>query len=246
MSLAAVRQSLGEALLVLDFDGTLAPIVARPEDARPAPGAVEALVALAPRVRRIAVVTGRPAAVVVELGGLDRVPGLVVYGHYGLQRWTAGRLVTPDPDPAVAVAGSRLPTLPDGATVEDKEHSLVVHLRGASDPAAATAAVHGPMLALAAEVGLELVGGRYVWELRPRGIDKGGALRALVADSEPAAVLLAGDDTGDLPMFAAAGELGLPVARVAVLGAGADPTVAAAADLTVADPAELVELLRSL
>jgi trehalose 6-phosphate phosphatase len=246
VSLEALRARLDGALLVLDFDGTLAPIVARPSDARPAPGAIEALVALAPRVRRIAVVTGRPAPVVVALGGLAVVPGLVVYGHYGLQRWTAGRLVTPDPDPAVGVAASRLPALPDGGTVEDKEHSLVVHLRAAADPAGATEALRGPLAALAADVGLELIGGRYVWELRPHGIDKGGALRALVADIEPAAVLLAGDDVGDLPMFAAADELTVPVVRVAVLGEGADPSVAAAADLTVPDPAALVQLLTSL
>jgi trehalose 6-phosphate phosphatase len=246
MSLDGVRARLGDALVVLDFDGTLAPIVPRPQDARPADGTVDALVALASRVRRLAVVTGRPATVVVELGALARVPGLVVYGHYGLQRWSGGRLVTPEPDPAVAEAGRRLPALPPGAAVEDKEHSLVVHLRACEDPVAATVAAYPGLVALATELDLELVGGRFVWELRPRGIDKGGALRALLADTQPSALLVAGDDVGDLPMFAAAAVAGIPAVRVAVLGADADPTVAAAADLTVADPAALVALLASL
>jgi trehalose 6-phosphate phosphatase len=244
--LGDLRPLLASTLVALDFDGTLAPIVPRPQDARPAPGALEALVALAPRVGRLAIVTGRPAEVVVELGGLAAVPGLVVYGHYGLQRWTAGRLVSPPADPAVERALALLPPLPDGATVEHKEHSLVVHLRRAEHPAAATEAMREPLAGVAARVGLEVVAGRYVWELRPRGIDKGAALRALAADCGPGAVLVAGDDVGDLPMFAAAATLGIPAVRVAVLGIDADPTVAAAADLTVPDPAGLVALLAGL
>lgn len=241
-----VSPLLAGALVALDFDGSLAPIVAEPQNARAAPGTVEVLTALARRCRRLAVVTGRPAEVVVELGGLDAVPGLVVYGHYGLQRWTGGRLVSPAPDHAVGSARALLPELPAGAALEDKTHSLVVHLRGCADPATATAALRQPLGRLAAEVGLELVGGRYVWELRPRGIDKGGALRALAADVSPTAVLVAGDDVGDLPMFAVAAALGVPYTRVAVLGADADPSVAAAADLTVADPAALLSLLAAL
>jgi len=69
------------ALVAADYDGTLAPIVARPQDARPQPGALPALSALAGEVGTVAVITGRPAADAVALGGLDTVPGLVVLGH---------------------------------------------------------------------------------------------------------------------------------------------------------------------
>lgn len=241
-----MRARLGEALIALDFDGTLAPIVARPEDARPAPGVVEALTSLAPWVRTLAVVTGRPATAVLDLGGLADVPGLVVYGHYGLERWTAGELSSPPVAAGVAVVRRDLPPLPDGATVEDKHHSIVVHTRGTADPAGHLAALEEPLAALAGRADLELVGGRFVWELRPPGIDKGGALRALAAEVDPGAVLVAGDDLGDLPLFAAAVGLGVPAARVAVLGAGADPRVAAAADLTVDGPEALVGLLAGL
>lgn len=245
-ALAAVRARLGESLVALDFDGSLAPIVARPEDARPVAGAVAALAALAPRVRRLAVVTGRPAASVVRLGGLDAVPGLVVCGHYGLERWSAGRLASPPVAPGVDLVRRELPPLPDGAMVEDKEHSLVVHTRGTADPDGELAALHAPLAALAARAGLELVPGRYVWELRPPGVDKGGALRALADEVRPGAVLVAGDDLGDLPLFTAAAGLGLPAVRVAVLSEGADPRVAAAADLAVDGPAALVSLLQDL
>src|SRR5215470_10506376 len=80
------------ALLVLDFDGTLAPIVEDPTQARAHPGVVPALIALAPKLGGIAVVTGRPAEVAVDYGGFANMPGLerlIVLGHYGAQRWTA-------------------------------------------------------------------------------------------------------------------------------------------------------------
>ncbi|MBC7374159.1 MAG: trehalose-phosphatase, partial [Frankiales bacterium] len=90
--LAALQADPGRAVVALDYDGTLAPVVDRPQDAVPAPGAVAALTALAPRVGVLALVTGRPSDVVVELGGLAGVPGLIVLGQYGAQRWRDGVL----------------------------------------------------------------------------------------------------------------------------------------------------------
>lgn len=246
VSLEPVRSRLADALVALDFDGTLAPIVARPEDARPAPGVLDALVALAPRVRRLAIVTGRPATSVVGMGGLEAVPDLVVCGHYGLERWFGGALTSPPPAAGVDVVRRELPPLPPGATVEDKHHSIVVHTRGTADPAGDLAELEAPLRRLADRTGLEVVGGRYVWELRPPGVDKGGALRSLAADVAPGAVLVAGDDLGDLPMFAAAGDLGVPAVRVAVRSAGADPRVAAAADVAVDGPEAFARLLADL
>src|SRR5262245_42313157 len=91
-ALAAILGRPERAVIALDFDGTLAPIVADPEQARAHPGAVPALAALAPLVHRVAVITGRPAAVAVAHGGFAQVPGLehlVVLGHYGAERWDA-------------------------------------------------------------------------------------------------------------------------------------------------------------
>ncbi|HVV30169.1 MAG TPA: trehalose-phosphatase [Mycobacteriales bacterium] len=245
--LAPIRPVLSRAVVALDFDGTLAPIVARPQDARPASGAVELLVRLAPRVQQLAVVTGRPALTAVELGGLDRVPDLIVLGHYGMQRWQRGALHSPPPAPGVAAVRDALAAmLPPGGTLEDKVHSVVLHTRGCGDPEAELARVEPGVRALAAAHGLEVVGGRAVWELRPPGVDKGQALRALAADVPPAGVLVAGDDIGDLPLFAAAAGLGVPVVRIAVLGADVAPEVAAAADASVDGPSGLVALLGTL
>jgi trehalose 6-phosphate phosphatase len=245
--LAPIRATLDRSLLAFDFDGTFAPIVARPEDALPAEGVLALLTELAGRVARLAIITGRPAETVIELGGLAAIPNLTVLGHYGLQHWENGVLTSPSPEPGVALVRAALAgLLPAGAMIEDKEQSVVVHTRACADPDAALAAIEVSLQELAAAHGLEVVPGRAVRELRPPGVDKGGALKSLVAEVKPASVLVAGDDVGDLPLFAAAGELSVPAVRIAVVSAGAAPEVAAAADLTVDGPAALVALLQTL
>jgi len=234
-------------LVALDFDGTLSLIVSTPEDARAVPGAADVLAALASRVRRLAILTGRPADLVVELGGLSQIPGLVVLGHYGMQRWENGELTSPAPVAGIATARAALPgLLAPGVRLEDKELSLVLHTRQAPDPDSAYEALRQPLAELAERCSLELVPGRAVWELRPAGIDKGGALTALVAEVGAQAVFIGGDDLGDLPMFAAARELGISACCVAVHSGGAAPEVAAAADLVVEGPEGMVALLREL
>ena len=193
----------GSALVALDYDGTLAPIVPRPEDARAQPGAVEALSALSRHGVQVAVITGRPVEAALALGGLDAVPGIVILGHYGLQRWQDGRLTSPDPGPGVEAARHRLIAYAaergDGVAVEDKTHSVALHTRNAADPAGAFDAARPMTEDLAEQTGLELVPGRFVLELRPTGTDKGGALREAIGDVGATAVLFAGDDLGDLP-----------------------------------------------
>ena len=144
-----------DALVAADFDGTLSPIVDRPDQARAHPGAVPALTAMAAAVGTVAVITGRPPADAVRLGGLQAVPGLIVLGHYGWQRWQDGRLTAPASPPAVEAARIALPGLlaeagaPDGTWIEDKTHALAVHTRRAADPDAALRRLSGPLGALA-------------------------------------------------------------------------------------------------
>ena len=80
--LRALSEAPGDAAVLCDFDGTLAPIVAEPETARPLPGVTDVLAVLAARYRLVAVASGRPAAFLVE--HLD-VPGLERWGSYGLE-----------------------------------------------------------------------------------------------------------------------------------------------------------------
>jgi trehalose 6-phosphate phosphatase len=248
----ALRPDLEQALVAVDFDGTLAPIVADPAASRPAPGAVAALRTIANRGAQVAVITGRDARTVVGLGGLDAIPGVIVEGLYGAERWHGGVLTTlPEPEamrrlraelPAVVATGD--PKL----WIEDKRLSLVVHGRKAADPEAALDPVRESVTALGERLGLFVHPGRGVLELRLAGYDKGTALRRLAAELSPKAVLFVGDDVGDLPAFAAVDELreqGTPAWSVAAVSPET-PEVARAADVRVDGPAGVVALLQSL
>jgi trehalose 6-phosphate phosphatase len=252
--LDALLAAPGQALIGTDFDGTLAPIVPDPQAARALPGAAPALARLARAVGTVAVITGRPAAEAVRYGGLDAVPGLIVLGHYGGQRWQDGQLTGPGSPPAIAAARQALPGLLEragadaGTWVEDKELALAVHTRRAADPAGMLSRLAGPLTELAGRLGLAAEPGRLVIELRAPGADKGGALRALVAERGAGSVLFCGDDLGDLPAFAAVRELraaGLPGCAAASASAES-PQVADAADLVVDGPEGIVALLAAL
>jgi len=247
----AIVSAPERALVALDYDGVLAPIVTDPDRAAPAPGAIEALRRLAGRVGTLAVVTGRPAEVVVRLGGLDSVPGLLVEGQYGAELWEDGRLTSPDDPPEVAGARSELPAAlaeagaDPGVWVEDKRLALVVHTRRTPDPDGELARLRPALTRFAARYGLEPHPGKMVLELRPPGFDKGGVLRRLADERRPGAVLFAGDDVGDLPGFAAVEQLrgaGTPGLTVASASAEA-ADVAEAADIAVDGPAGVVALL---
>ena len=253
-ALEAILSDPAAALIAMDFDGTLSPIVADPREARAHPGAVAGLRGLAGLVGTLAVITGRPAMEAVELGGFGSIPGLIVLGHYGWERWEDGALAAPPPPPGVATARARLPELlaeagaPEGTRIEDKGSALAVHTRRTADPAAALAAVADPLADLAAATGLTLEPGRLVIELRPPGMDKGSALTALAAERKSGAILFAGDDLGDLPAFGAvralraAGHPGLTVCSAS----GEVSELAAEADLVVAGPDEVAALLSAL
>ncbi len=246
----AIRPEVGHALIATDFDGTLAPLQLDPENSRLAPGASKALIELATRGAQIAVITGRDARTVVRLGGLDRVPGVVVAGLYGLETWHDGGLETPEPPASIGELRERLPGAlaggDPGLWIEDKRLSLVVHARRTDDPPAALAAVREPVTQLGTELGLEVHPGSGVLELRLPGYDKGATLRRLAADH--GAVLFLGDDAGDIPAFEQMRELratGVTAWGVGVLASGVDG-IAEAADVTVPDSGAAVEVLRSL
>jgi trehalose 6-phosphate phosphatase len=248
---AALLAGPERALIGLDFDGTLSPIVADPRDARAQPGAVAALRALAPRVGTLAIITGRPAATAVEHGGLADVPGLIVLGHYGFERWSGGQVAARPTPPGVAAAREQLPGIlvtagaPPGTWTEDKGHAVAVHTRRTADPDAALRLLRPPLERLAEAEDLLAQPGRMVIELRPRGMDKGAALKALISERASRVVLFGGDDLGDLPAFRALGELrGQGIPGVAVCSGSAEVTeLASAADLVVDGPDGVVDLL---
>lgn len=248
--LAALLAQPSSALIALDFDGTLAPIVPRPETARPSPATLSVLRAVGQKFGHVAILTGRPAGWLVDDAGLGDIAGLVILGQYGAQRWAGNELREAEPAPGLAAVREALPDLVAGrqARIEDKRLSIVVHTRGADHPDAELAALTAPVRALAVEHGLEAHPGRAVVEIRPPGFDKGGALTALAEEYDAAAVLFIGDDLGDLPAFEAVesmrdrGRPGLTVCS----GSAEVTQVAERADLVVDGPQGVVELLSGL
>jgi trehalose 6-phosphate phosphatase len=252
--LAALLADPGRALIGLDFDGTLAPIVPEPADARALPAATAAVSRLARLVGTVAVITGRPARDAARFASLDDVPGILVLGHYGRQRWSDGQLTAPPPPAGLADARAQLPGVlvasaaPEGTWVEDKGDALAVHTRRTAEPLQALELLSEPLADLAAQTGLAVEPGRMVIELRPPGADKGQALRTLAGQRPPSAVLYCGDDLGDRPAFEAVAQLradGIP-GVVVCSGSTEVADLAAAADLVVDGPPGVAALLTAL
>jgi trehalose 6-phosphate phosphatase len=253
--LAALLADPARALIALDFDGTLAPIVADPTQARATAAAVAALHQLAGLAGTVAIVTGRPAADAAAFAGVAEVPGVIVLGHYGLQRWERGRISTPAPPPGLAVARADLPGVlaaagaDPGTWIEDKGEALAVHTRRAAQPQPELDRLRSPLAELADRTGLAVEPGRLVIELRPPGADKGQAVRDLAAERQPAAVLFCGDDLGDRPAFQAVRDLradGTPGVLVASGSVETPPAITAEADLVVDGPDGVSNLLAGI
>ncbi|AWK09821.1 trehalose-phosphatase [Streptomyces spongiicola] len=256
--LAAVLERPSESVVALDFDGTLAEIVPDPEQARAHPATVPALARLAPRVRAVVVVTGRPAGVAVRYGGFAGVAGLerlVVLGHYGAERWDAvsGSVRAQPEHPGVAAVRAELPGLLDsmgvwrGTWIEEKGRAVAVHTRRAEDPQSAFEALREPMAELAGRHGLIVEPGRLVLEVRPPGVDKGIALAEYVREVNASTVVYAGDDLGDLAAFAAVDKLRSDGVPGLLLSSGGEvPELVERADLPLPGPAAVVAFLSAL
>jgi len=234
VSIDEIRRLLPRTAVVLDFDGTLSPIVTRPGDARPLAGFEEVLTDLVPQVLRLAIVTGRPATFVRERLDVD---GIDVVGLYGLGE--AQPL-----DPAVLAAVREAASREPGSFVEDKGMTVAVHVRAAADPEAALQRLRPAVASIAAAGGLAVLDGKRVLEVAPAAGGKTDAVRALAEGA--AAVLVAGDDVADVEAFEALVGLDAIVCRVAVLGLETPDPLRARADLTVDGPEGLLVLLRSL
>lgn len=246
----ALVEAIGDVrdrLVVLDFDGTLSPIVDDPDAAQLADGAREAIDTLS-RITDVAVLSGRH---VDDLA--PRVDGLAVTlaGGHGTELRTPDGIREPLFDRAAVrdtldglEADLRaLVDQADGWVVEPKPASLAVHDRRVPDE------VREELLPRVREVvraradeppGWEVLAGKAVTELRPRGIDKGTALDLLV-ERLRGRPLVIGDDVTDEDAFRAARR---HADGLAVLVADAPRDTAAT--WRVPDPDAVVTLLRRL
>jgi trehalose 6-phosphate phosphatase len=231
--LAALVANPTEAAIMLDVDGTLAPIVARPELARVPDETRAELRRLVARYALVACISGRTGE---DARRIVRVDGPVYVGVHGLElapeaeRWRG-----PLHEFAESVDWP----------VEDKGLAVVFHYREAEDEEGALAVLRG-VAARAEALGLQAQFGRKVLEVRPPvAADKGTAVRALLEQRGLRRALYAGDDTTDLDAFRGLDGLDVSV-RVAVASPEGPPELREAADIVVESPAELAELLRGL
>jgi trehalose 6-phosphate phosphatase len=256
-AMAAIVEHPTDTLLALDFDGTLAPIVEDPELAYADSEAVAALARLGGLLGWIVLITGRPAAVAVRLGGFRDRAGLesmIVLGQYGVERWDAATdtFRLPAEPNAIAVVKDELRSVLDAhnavARVEHKGRAIAVHTRGLDDPVETLRRLTGPLSDLARRHGLVVEPGRQVLEIRAPGMDKGTALRSIVAETGARQVIFAGDDLGDLPAFQAVLQLrdqGIPGLLVCSASAEED-ALAEISDLIVDGPAGVAAWLTAL
>jgi trehalose 6-phosphate phosphatase len=251
-ALGALARRPERAGIFLDFDGTLADIVPRPEQARPVDGAVKVLVDLARAFQVVAVVSGRRAEGLARR--LHRPPGARCYGLYGLEDETGPRdreaeVFRQDLErvlPELERAAAAVP----GAWVEPKSFQASIHYRASEDPDVARTTLLGSLEQVVDRAGMRLLEGKRVIEVTPRQAPSKGDLVERVAREEGLeALLYAGDDLPDLEAFHALGRLrdeGLDAVRIAVRSTGTPDSLLEQADMVVESPSALVGLLRGL
>jgi trehalose 6-phosphate phosphatase len=232
--------------VLLDFDGTLSDIAPTPQEARPAPGAREALETLAAARAVVAVISGRPALDVASLLGAP----VRYVGLYGLEDEEGP--VAPPPELVAALEAAlpeveRAAALVPGSRVEHKGLQVAVHYRGSPEPEAARRVLLARLGPLAEAHGYRLLEGKKVVELAAEGgPNKGDVVLRVARTAGLGAALYAGDDAADQEAFRALDRLeedGVTALRVAVRHPEAPPALLEAADVVVDDPAAVVRLL---
>jgi trehalose 6-phosphate phosphatase len=256
-ALAPLRADPARAAILLDIDGTLAPIVERAADARVPPGTRRLLAEIARRYGVVACVSGRRAS---EARAMVAIGTISYLGSHGAEILRAG-WTEPVVDPEIEDWTERIHEFAresDTAELrrlrvrlEDKGPIVAFHWRGAPDEEAARAAID--VIATRAEAaGLRTHWGRKVLEVRPPvRIDKGAGIETFLADTDVDVALYVGDDRTDLDAFhalvrlAAAGRISRAI-RVGVRSEEGPSEITEEADVVVDGTDGVVELLATL
>jgi trehalose 6-phosphate phosphatase len=212
-ALAPVRADPSHAAILLDIDGTLAPIVQNAADAHVPEGTRQLLIRVARRYQLVACVSGRLASDARAMVAIGTIAYLGSHGAEVLRPgWTEAVL-----DPGLEDWARRIHDFgreADTAEVrrlrvrlEDKRVIVAFHWRGARDEEAARAAIDA-IASRAEAAGLRTHWGRKVLEIRPPvRIDKGAGIASLLADTDVDVALYVGDDVTDLDAFRMLGQL---------------------------------------
>ena len=256
-ALEPIRSDPARSAVLLDIDGTLAPIVRHAADAHVPEATRSLLIEIARRYRVVGCVSGRRASTARQIVAI----GTIAYvGNHGGELLRPGA-TRPEVDPELADWTARVREFAARAYTsehqrlrvrsEDKDTIAAFHWRGAPDEEAAAQAVQ-EIARRAQEEGFAVHWGRKVLEVRPPVVlDKGLGIAALLRGAEVTAAMYVGDDTTDLDAFRGlrslveSGALANAVC-VAVSSDEAPPDLAREADLTVDGPGGVRELLQAL
>lgn len=227
VDLARARRSVNARIrdasslfLAIDYDGTLVPIVARPEMARPTEETLEVLELLSqtPGIL-LAIVSGRSLEVLRRFLPL---PKLILSGLHGLEIWpqvdriasrTDVHAVRTDLERLLAavqekVGSGRLPR------IEDKRHAVAFHFRGEKPTVAARMrkAVKAAYDEVKEGASIKLIPGKQVLEARAGNVDKGESTRSMWEQLAPTSLpIVLGDDITDEDLFEAFADVGITV-----------------------------------
>jgi trehalose 6-phosphate phosphatase len=212
-ALEPLRAEPSRSAVLLDVDGTLAPIVRHADDAHVPEATRALLIPLARRYGLVACVSGRRAAAarrIVALGSIAYI------GNHGGELLPAGgQQLALDPDVerwrepvrefARSVWSADLQRM--RVRLEDKDAIAAFHWRGTPDEQAAAEAVR-EIAGQAESRGLAVHWGRKVLEVRPPvELNKGRGVRLLLRDAALHSALYVGDDTTDVDAFRALRDL---------------------------------------
>lgn len=249
-AIEAFRTNPESSGFILDFDGTLAPIVPDPGAARIADGARPVLEDLESTYAVVAMVSGRRAQDVAARVGLA---GLRYIGLHGGEEFADGIVVQPEGAEELKSQAEKLAEAASGliqkqrltgCRVEQKELAVSLHYRNAEDPGAgdillAWAQEQGP------PEGFKMALGRKVIEFRPSSFSKASAVDRLVEAHALRQLLVAGDDLTDVEAMRRAGEReGLCSLRIGVDSAEAPAALADQTEVVVGSTDELISFLR--
>ena len=252
-----LRADPARSAILLDVDGTLAPIVRHADDAHVPEVTRSKLIQVSKRYGMVGCVSGRQAAIarrIVSIGSITYV------GNHGGEILRGGA-TSPEVEPEFARGGERVRAFRDEVwsddldrlrvRAEDKDQIAAFHWRGAPDEEAAEAAVRD-IAQQAEERGLVVHWGRKVLEVRPpKQVDKGQGIRRLMQELDFDAAVYVGDDTTDIDAFrglralAEEGRLGTALC-VGVRSDETPPALEQEADLLVDGPAGVRGLLEAL
>ncbi|MGI8925389.1 MAG: trehalose-phosphatase [Tepidiformaceae bacterium] len=246
--LKAIAAGRRPFLLATDLDGTLAPIVETPGDARVPPATLAVLDRLAPAIR-VAVITGRDLNTARRMVASEHI---IIVGSHGLETSGEDGLLPGVDRLGLAAALERVEQQVISAVpsaflhVERKAISTAFHFRQ-------TPELEQPLRRALAGLpaSLRLREGRMVLEVLPNA--RGGkdqALRAIANHLKVKTILAMGDDATDVAMFRAARELepgGVTVLLVGVSGGTETPAaIAELSDILLRSPDEALEALETV